>query len=731
NKKSLSTLRGNTMISRIIFLFTLSVTGSYLIVNATHIDFFRILFDPLQIIFVFLSFLLFSLPFFFSGLVSVLAYSTYPQKAGMIYFISMTGSTIGALLPILSLPLLDIGGSIFAAGVIPLFFVSAGCKRRITKGILILFMSILTLSLFFIKNTPFLETSPGPYKTLSQLLQLPGTYVEKTTHTIQGKIDVVRSHFIRYVPGLSLTYQGKLPAQYAMIKDADQQITFYSINPSALPDFPLYTLPYAGYLVSKPVRNLLIVQKGGGTVLPLAFIAEPKNIFVCEENPVIAEHISETYKHEGLFVINKSHREYIKKTSLLFDIIHIENWGSSIPGFASLTTEYLYTIEGMKTYIDILTDKGVLIIPRKLLLPPSDSLRIFLSAYTALKAKGYTNPKIHIMLIKHWDIYTLLVSKTPFTGNRLDTIKKFCFDRGFDLLYYEGITEEETGQFVNSKESFHYNELQRCMEHSQELTHYLHHYFLDISPQGDNRPYHNKYIKWEKLPQFYKSIGSRMYTLILSGEIIIWFVFGVALIVTMVILILPTALLRTKRNKTSLPRFIYFLAIGAGFMFMEIVFINEYTLPAGDHVISFSFVLCLIFVFSGIGGYVSSRFRAVHLRIIFSILISLSILLYFSMDFLVHLLLSIEIIPRFILMGVIMIPLSLLTGIPFPAGLDNLLSYPDERAYSWAANGCTSVLASIISVPVAMTCGIHILFLFGALAYGIALAMFILIRRKT
>jgi hypothetical protein len=59
----------------------------------------------------------------------------------------------------------------------------------------------------------------------------------------------------------------------------------------------------------------------------------------------------------------------MEETGLLFDIIQVENWGSSIPGMASLSSEYLYTIEAMHRYIDMLTDSGILIIPRKLLLP--------------------------------------------------------------------------------------------------------------------------------------------------------------------------------------------------------------------------------------------------------------------------------------------------------------------------------------------------------------------------
>lgn len=729
-KEQISVFSGKKWISRIILLFSVSVAGSYIIVNATPIDYFRIPFEYLQIGYVLFSFILLSLPFFFSGLLSALAYSSYPEQAGIIYFISMAGSTLGAICPFPGLPVLDIGGSILIAALAPLFLLITLFKKVWIKATWTLLIICLMVVSFFIKNSPVIRVSPSPYKTLPQLLQLPKSKVEKTYHIVQGKIDVVTCPAIRYVPGLSLKYTSGLPEQSALIKDADMQVTLYSIDPEKPPVLPEYTLPYAGYVLDESPENVLLLQKGGGTAIPMSLVSGAPNIILCEEHPVIARYIKKTYRSNRLTVLYKGHREYMHKTSLLFDIIQIENWGSSIPGMASLSSEYLYTIEAMCRYIDILTDKGVLIIPRKLLLPPSDSLRILLSAMTALREKGFLYPEKNIMMIKHWDIYTLLLSRTPFEGERLYKIKDFCSARGFDLLYYKGIVQSETGRFVQSPEPFHFNEIQKIIKNSSDLIKAPSGYYLDITPQKDSRPYHNKYIQWGKLHEFFKSTGERFYTIILSGEIIVWIVLAVALLVTLLILILPVVFVPGKKKNISFARILYFLAIGAGFMFLEIAFIQEYTLLAGDPVVSFSFVLCLILIFSGIGGYFSSKLDIHTLRLLFIIILFLLIILFISMDALVHLLLGLPSIPRFILMGVVMLPLSLLIGVPFPSGMGRLLSGPAERAYSWAANGCTSVLASIISVPIAMTFGIHVLFIAGVICYGIAFIMMLVLTRR-
>ncbi|MBN2535132.1 MAG: hypothetical protein JXB88_19780 [Spirochaetales bacterium] len=729
-KEQIDVFSGKKWISRIIILFSVSVAGSYVIVNLIPIDYFRIPFEYLQIWYVLFSFILLSLPFFFSGLLSALAYSVYPGKAGIIYFISMTGSTLGAISPFPGIPVLDIGGSILVAALVPLFLLPASFTKMWKRAVWTLCIMCLVVLTFFIKDNPVIRVSLSPYKTLPQLLQLPASKVVKSYHIIQGKVDVVSSPYIRYVPGLSLKYTSGLPEQSALIKDADMQVTLYSIDPDNPPDIPAYTLPYAGYVLHESPENVLLLQKGGGTALPLSLFSGASHIILCEEHPVIAQYINEAYRSDRITVLNKSHREYISETRSLFDIIQIENWGSSIPGMASLSSEYLYTVEAMSGYIDILTDKGVLIISRKLLLPPSDSLRIFLSALTALKDKGFITPLKNIVMIKHWDIYTLLLSRTPFEGENLSRIKEFCAARGFDLLYYYGIIRSETERFVQSPEPYHYNEIQKLIK-SNDPVQTASGYYLDIIPQKDERPYHNSYLKWGKLHEFFKSTGERFYTLILSGEIIVWVVLVVAFLVTLLILILPVILIPVgKENKSTSfkTKITYFLAIGAGFMFLEVAFIQEFTLLIGDPVTSFSFVLCLILVFSGIGGYFSSRVHVHTLRFLFIIMLSLLFILFISMNQLVHLLLKLPSIIRFIFMGMVMFPLSFLTGIPFPSGMRRILSGPAERAYSWAANGCTSVIASIISVPLSMAFGIHVLFTTGGICYGIAFIILILNR---
>ena len=75
---------------------------------------------------------------------------------------------------------------------------------------------------------------------------------------------------------------------------------------------------------------------------------------------------------------------------------------------------------------------------------------------------------------------------------------------------------------------------------------------------------------------------------------------------------------------------------------------------------------------------------------------------------------------RLVLALGLLFPAGFLMGFPFPAAMRLRLKTPEQRAYGWAANGSASVLASILSVQIALSLGISRLFLFGGAAYLVA-----------
>jgi hypothetical protein len=83
-------------------------------------------------------------------------------------------------------------------------------------------------------------------------------------------------------------------------------------------------------------------------------------------------------------------------------------------------------------------------------------------------------------------------------------------------------------------------------------------------------------------------------------------------------------------------------------------------------------------------------------------------------------------IVKVILAFIIVLPVGLLMGIPFPLGMSVLgRTEPSLIPWAWAVNGCFSVLAPILAVMLALSLGYQFVLFAGAIAYLLA---FLLIR---
>jgi hypothetical protein len=72
----------------------------------------------------------------------------------------------------------------------------------------------------------------------------------------------------------------------------------------------------------------------------------------------------------------------------------------------------------------------------------------------------------------------------------------------------------------------------------------------------------------------------------------------------------------------------------------------------------------------------------------------------------------------------------ILAGMPFPLAMRYYLVTPVDRAYAWTANGCTSVLASIVAAQLAISQGLFAILVGGTLAYVTALVCALFMRQS-
>jgi hypothetical protein len=704
-------------------VYSASVILSFCGLLTIPLDYFRLALEPVQALYLLAAYILLALPFFFAGLIISTTYSVLTEKTGLTYFTSMCGSAVGAVLPAVALPYLGEEQLVLVSAVLPLAVTAFACRRkrsaaprfyRRLSGWLAAIVLLSATAGVLAYHADLFAVRPSPYKALSQLLLFPDTRIVDTSSSIRGRMDQVQSPYIRFAPGLSLKFSQSLPPQSSVFIDGDNQFVLYSRPPDNKWLFAQYSLPYAGYRLTANPRRVLIVQRGGGSAIPCALASGAQEVIVVEPYPRLARILRQYYP---VSVVNQSARPYLAETTGTFDIIHVENWGTSLTGAAALDQDYLLTTEAIKAYLAHLNPGGVIVIARRLLLPPSDSVRLWATALEALRQAGRPHPESHLAMLRNWDTYVLLIGAGPSSAPA--SLKEFARTLNFDPIWLPGLLREEANRFNIFDEPYHFDTIERLAAayRSGRPDAFFDGYPLDVVPQDDDRPFPGRVLKWPKARQLYRSMGSRPYALLMSGEVVIAVVFLEAIVVATLLLLLPFLFLVKGSRRPSVFQISYFLGVGAGFMFVELYFIKQMVILVGDPVISFTVTLAAILIYSSLGGLWVQKSRRLApgpclLALTAVIVLELCLLGRFQ-----HYLLKLPEIWRFVGTGLVLLPPGVLMGLPFTLGLEQVVDSSDLRPYAWLANGCASVLASVISAQLAVSFGISVIMGCAAVAY--------------
>jgi hypothetical protein len=166
-------------------------------------------------------------------------------------------------------------------------------------------------------------------------------------------------------------------------------------------------------------------------------------------------------------------------------------------------------------------------------------------------------------------------------------------------------------------------------------------------------------------------------------------------------------------------------------MFIEIIFIQRFTLYFGNVIYAAAAVVSLMLISSGFGSLVSQKIHAKPNRlvvIIFLIIISLIIHTIF-LSSLLKTTIVFTLPVKIIFTALLIAPPAFIMGMPFPLGL-RLLSERNESQvpWAWGINGLFSVISVVLATIVAIELGFVWVMIFAATAYG--LSLFINLRTK-
>jgi len=158
-------------------------------------------------------------------------------------------------------------------------------------------------------------------------------------------------------------------------------------------------------------------------------------------------------------------------------------------------------------------------------------------------------------------------------------------------------------------------------------------------------------------------------------------------------------------------------------MFMEMSFIQKFTLFLFYPIYSVAVVISGFLVFSGWGSYFSGR---IHFKKVSTIEVAIAGIIIISVIYLVWLK---DVFALFIHLPdwtrisfslLVIAPLAFFMGMPFPSGLGRVSSsVPFLVPWAWGINGCFSVISTVLATTLAISGGFN-------RVIGISLALYAL-----
>ncbi len=753
-------LKNKYYLSRFSFLFSLTTILSYLIFNLVPFDPYRIAFDKIQFLYLFIWYLGLTAPFFFSGVCLGILLSQKSEKVHIVYFYNLVGSSIGSFFVVLTIPIF--GGEklvllIACFGIIASFLFLpkyqtdfSNYKNLFTKlssiftkfknrFILVNIFSLILIITLIIFTPKFFKIRMAPQKTLSQLLNFPDSKILLTEWNAFSKVDVIESDKIHSAPGLSLKFPDPPPKQIGITTDGDDlsPITFCD-NTKNTTDFLYYLPSYIAYIL-KPNSNVVLMNPGGGLDILSALQNNCKKITIVEKNPILINLLKEEYRDfngnvlnsSKVKVINENDRNFIASSKKKYDLIFLcldDSYKVVTAGTYSLGENYEYTVEAIKQYYNHLEINGILCISRWLQLPPSESLKIFSTILSSLDELNIKDPQDYVCAIRSFSTSFIMVKNGKFSNEEKQGVKDFCDERGFDLIYYSNIMPDETNKNIKINKPYYYECFSKIIGIDKED--FINEYEFDVSPTTDNKPFFFHFFKPSHIPKILASYGKTWQPFGGGGYLILFALLLISVLLSIMLIIIPL-IIRSKRFNLKVYKwqiFVYFFAIGIGYLFIEIPLMQKFILYLGHPIYSVSTVLFSILFFSGLGSLILGKNTQYFSIKICALLILILILLMLSPVLLKNLM-AYPFYIRFISCILILAPIGFLMGVPFPMGirLTSKVS-SDLIPWAWSVNGFSSVVSSILATIFTIFWGFNTVLIMAFFAYLLALISFIILK---
>src|SRR6266700_1708234 len=480
--------------------------------------------------------------------------------------------------------------------------------------------------------------------------------------------------------------------------------------------------------VLRPQGEFAIIGPGGGVDVLRAVANGSPSVTGIEINPTIirdvmrgkyADYSYHLYDQPQVQIHVQDGRSYIRNSTAKYDVVQmtlVDTWASTAAGAFALSENNLYTVGEFHE--------------------PREALRVVSQAMEALHKIGVADPREHFIIIADGNLdedgrpVLVLAKKSPFTqaeyalvaAHERSNHNLVWLNPPSNFIYFTSKQARDRQGSSPVRDLPPAAEAFRKLIESNDPRAFAHDYTYNVAPVSDSAPFFFFTLKTGYvIRNILAGTGRGMDWRINLGVVVLGMLLIISAIAVLAFLVLPLALYRRGSGtgpKTKLMALLYFIAVGFGYILVEISLIQRFVLFLGHPTYALTVVVFLLLLSSGAGSvmarrWISGSMRVLQLLALIAVLIALHVLL---LPPLLSAAVGLPFAVKLIISGVVLAPLGFLMGMPFPTGLRLV----ETVEWAWALNAAASVLGSVMAMVIAIHFGLTITLGCAAIAYVLA-----------
>jgi spermidine synthase len=698
------------------------------------------------------------IPFFFAGLVLTAVFSEYAKRISALYGWDLAGAAVGCVIVAPLVPAIGPGGLVLGAAGLACFASALFATRALWSwaaaavGVLLILSPFAYAPRYFDFREHMMKRGVEEARALGS--------VEFSRWDPISRIDVINP---RTRTGSGLVLGRPRNFRFIAYDGGSQSSTFYAFDgdfrglrdaisrgedSAVTRNFWQRGVLASHFLKRDRDQRVLVIGSAGGQEVKAALMYGAAHVDGVELVATVvelgktryADYIGGIFRDPRVRLITGEGRSFLRASRDVYDIIQVfsNHTSSSIAqGTGALSPNYLQTAEAYGEFFEHLAPGGILHINHHVY------PRMVTTAALAWRQMGRADFQQHVLVVERRggqdNLPTMLVKADPWTEGEVRDIGAFFSRAAVDEPQVRIVENpiRPTESFLSPW--FYSGEVPRALSRRMPFR---------IRPATDDRPYFNLLrrrigILSPDSTRFLNESTAGLLNGQLGGGVIPMDVAHLAvtgaasLVFTAGFVLVP--LLASKLGRRRWPgmarAMAYFACLGAGFIIIELVFIQIFMKLIGFPIYTLATVLFTLLLGAGLGSAASTKFApGATGRWVWPfagiIVTGVGLALLHRPVFEVFLASPTGV--RILAAGVMIFPIGFFLGMPFPLGIQALTRHPREAiAWAWALNALFTVVGGLASVLLSVFIGFTLTLLVAVALYVTALVLFRAITRTS